>query len=145
MGVMDPETILARWHLTIGSQMSAKIVMSSKVTEAARGLTHRLPRRWLIDQDIPKRRLDEQPAGELLNLCDQNKSSARLSCQVSKPEPIFRHGAHGLRKRPTLPPPSPPERKTPCHHAKADFWVLLRKKKKKLPRNLEDCGIQGLS
>lgn len=72
--------------------MSANTVMSNKVTKAARGLTHR--QGWLIEYDAFKDKLDEQPARELLNLCNQNKSRIRISCQVSRPEPIFRHRIH---------------------------------------------------
>lgn len=56
--------------------MRKKIVMSSKVTKPARGLTHRELRRWLRELDIPEGEFDEQPARELLNLHDQNESGS---------------------------------------------------------------------
>lgn len=68
--------------------MSANVVMSGKATEAARGLTHRQLQGWLRELDIPKGKFDEQPARELLNLHNQNKSRSRTSCQVSRPEPF---------------------------------------------------------
>lgn len=43
----------------------------------------------LIKLDIPKGVLDDQPARELLNLYNQNKSRIRISGQVSRPQPIF--------------------------------------------------------
>lgn len=56
--------------------MSKNIVMSSKVTEPARGLTHRELWRWWRELDIPEGEFNEQPARELLNLHDQNKSGS---------------------------------------------------------------------